>query len=542
MNSSLQSVILLALLFSGICFAGCTTAPSSGTDVPESQSYIASSSPAAGRLNDTIAQFDRHAQNAMLKWNVPGMAVAIVKDGEIIFARGYGVKTAGGSDPVTTDTVFQIGSTSKAFTAALAAMEVDSGRMNWTDPVIRYLPDFRMNDPWVTKEFTITDTLSQRSGLDEKWGTDLATLGYNRSEIIHALRYAEPISSFRSEYAYQNIPFMVTAAAVEKTSGKSWEENLEARIFTPLHMESASTSYEAFLSAPDHATLHMLGLLPDGTLGPVLIDPGWEFNNVTYTLGPAGGINADVKDMAAWAIFQLGDGTFEGKRLISPENMAYMHSPRTPVADVMTDSMDYYCLGWNYREMNATPPVVHHTGETPGHHAVVYLVPRENLGIVVLANEAGPSLPEDVADGFYRLYFGKALPENGADDQDLLQRIKALLYPQKAPRPDNPAPPLPLSEYTGSYTNNAYGTATVAEADGNLTLTFGKKPVVTIRLAPWDGNTFHATCPEWAWGPGYDGTVAFDTAPGGTVRQVTAPLFIEGVLQRNVTFLWAGPA
>jgi CubicO group peptidase (beta-lactamase class C family) len=314
MNSSLQSVILLAILFFGICFAGCTTAPSFGTDVPESQSYItASSSPAAGRLNDTIAQFDRHAQNAMLKWNVPGMAVAIVKDGEIIFARGYGVKTAGGSDPVTTDTVFQIGSTSKAFTAALAAMEVDSGRMNWTDPVIRYLPDFRMNDPWVTKEFTITDTLSQRSGLDEKWGTDLATLGYSRSEMIHALRYAEPISSFRSEYAYQNIPFMVTAAAVEKTSGKSWEENLEARIFTPLHMESASTSYEAFLSAPDHATLHMLGLLPDGTLGPVLIDPGWEFNNMTYTLGPAGGINADVKDMAAWAIFQLGDGTFEGK-------------------------------------------------------------------------------------------------------------------------------------------------------------------------------------------------------------------------------------
>jgi len=535
-------LLLLAVLICGICVAGCTTTPSLGTGESVSSAAYAAAQHPAGNLNETLAEFDTYAESARLKWKVPGMAVAVVKDGNVIFARGYGVKAAGGSDPVTMDTVFQIGSTSKAFTAALAAMEVDRGRMDWTDPVVRYVPDFRMKDPWVTKEFTITDSLSQRSGLDEKWGTDLATLGYSRSEMIHALRYAEPITSFRSEYKYQNIPFIVAAAAVENTSGMSWEENLQTRIFTPLHMAGASSSYKALLSAPDHATLHMLGLMPDGTLGPIPFDPDWEFNNTTYLLGPAGGINANVKDMAAWAIFQLGDGTAGGTKLISPENLAYMHTPRTPEADVMTDSKSYYCLGWNYREIYGTPAVVHHTGESLGHHSVVYLVPDENLGIVVLANEAGPSLPEDVAERFYQLYFGTVPADAGAGGDDPLLPIKALLFPEKPPRPENPAVPLPLSAYTGSYTDNAYGLATVAEADGNLTLTFGKKPVVTLRLSPWDGNTFRATCPEWSWGPGYDGMAVFCTAPDGTLRQVTVPLFIEGVMHRNVTFVRTGAA
>ena len=226
MKRSLLLVLLLALLAAGICFAGCTTTPPPGGGISAYPAYTVQQSPGSFtpvELNGTLATFDTYAETARQRWNVPGMAVAIVKDEKIVFAKGYGVKTAGGSDPVTTDSVFQIGSTTKAFTAALVAMEVDSGRMNWNDPVIRYVPDFQMKDPWVTKEFTLTDSLAQRSGLDEKWGQDLSTLGYNRSEMIHALRYAEPVTSFRSQYKYQNIPFMVAAAAVENTSGKSWE-------------------------------------------------------------------------------------------------------------------------------------------------------------------------------------------------------------------------------------------------------------------------------------------------------------------------------
>ena len=219
-------VAILATLF--VLSAGCTATGGSGVinSIQTSPAGVSSSRAAVDFQNTAkreafLASFDEMAKNELNDWGVPGMAVAVVKDGKIVFAKGYGVKKAGGSDPVTADTVFQIGSTSKAFTTALVAMEVDSGRMKWNDPVIDYVPDFQMKDPWVTKEFTITDSLAQRSGLPDHWGTELGGLGYSRTEMIHALRYVEPATSFRTTYMYQNAPFLVAAAAIENTSGKS---------------------------------------------------------------------------------------------------------------------------------------------------------------------------------------------------------------------------------------------------------------------------------------------------------------------------------
>ena len=533
-------IVLFTLLVAGILCTGCTTTTTAVPGLSSSPSHSISPSPAPEDLNATLASFDTYAEKARQRWNVPGMAVAVVKDGRIIFAKGYGTKTAGGSDPVTPDSVFQIGSTSKAFTAALVAEEVDSGRLNWTDLVVRYVPDFEMRDPWVTKEFTITDALAQRSGLDEKWGQDLATLGYNRSEMIHALRYAEPVTSFRSQYRYQNIPFIVAAAAVENTSGKSWEENLKTRIFVPLDMTSASATYDDFQSAPDHVGLHMIGTLPDGTLGPVVTDPGWQFNFTTYELGPAGGINANVKDMAKWTIFQLGNGTYNGTRLMSEENLAYMHRPQTPIPEEMTaDSKSYYCQGWVYQEMNGTPPIVRHTGETLGNHAYILLVPSENLGIVVLANEAGPSLPEDVGNRFYQMYFHTPAADAPASSDDPMLPIKNFLFKPAAARPANPAQSLPLGQYTGTFTSDVYGPANVAEVDGNLTLTLGKK-TVTLYLSPWNGNTFSSTCPAWTWGPAYDGRVTFSIGPDGKARELTTTLFLQKMFNQNATFVRTG--
>ena len=534
-------IFLLVILVAGVCIVVCTTAPASVTGtatLPAGTSQKAYHSPTAAELNETLAQLNVYAEKARQRWNVPGMSIAVVKDGRIIFVKAYGVKTAGGSDPVTTDTVFEIGSTTKAFMAALVAMEVDSGRMKWNDPVIRYVPDFQMSDPWITKEFTLTDTLAQRSGLYEKWGQDMATLGYNRSETIHALRYAEPVTSFRSAYRYQNIFFNVAAAAVENTSGISFEQNLKTRIFTPLNMKSASASYDALRAEPDHVSLHMIGELPNGTIVPVVTDPAWRFNTITDTLGPAGDINANVKDMATWTIFQLGNGTYEGRRLISPENMAYMHAPQIPMTDESTaDSRQYYAQGWIYQEMNGTPPVVKHTGETLGNHAYILMVPRENLGIVVLANEAGIGLNEDVGDSFYKMYFGTYRLDPVAESTSPYNGIyKDFLFPKSASRPANPAPSLPLERYTGTYTSNVYGTATVAEVNGNLTLTLGKDPI-TLNLSPWDGNTFKSTCPEWTWAQPYEGRVMFDTAPDGTVRNLTTSLFLQKLHHQDATFV-----
>jgi len=524
--------------------AGCTAG--TGTNAAESVPTTPGVSTAPGTvvdfqnetdINAFLSRFDTYAETSRENAQVPGMAVAVVKDGKVIFMKEYGTKTAGGNDPVTNDTVFQIGSTSKAFTAALVAMEVDSGRMNWSDPMVKYVPDFKMSDPWVTKEYTITDSMAQRSGLAAYWGMDLATFGLDRDDMIHALRYAEPVSSFRSSFMYQNVPFVATGAAIEKTSGKSWEDNIQERIFTPLNMTGASSTYAAFRDAPDHVTLYRYGVLSNNTTGAIPIDPDWAFNNVSYEFGPAGGINANINDMATWTIFQLGNGSYNGQQLISPGGMAYMHTPRTPMGDTMTSQKNYYCQAWIYTEQEGTPDVVWHNGETLGGHAAVLLVPSKNLGIVVLANEAGgTALPDGLAFAFYRQAFGLPNPDVCAIVQAQADKSDERLLADQPVRPAHPAEPLSSEKYTGNYSNEIYGKAVVAEQAGNQTLTFGKKPV-TFVLSPWDGNTFASTCPQW--GPDYNGRVKFSTGSDGSVTGLTTTLILDKEYSRDATFVRA---
>ena len=513
--------LILATLF--VLFAGCVT---SVQPSPAEISFTGMSVDLqnTGDREAFLADVDKMAENDLKDWNVPGIAVAIVKDGKVVFTKGYGVKKAGSSDPVTASTVFQIGSTSKAFTAALAAMEVDSGRMKWSDPVIMYVPDFQMKDPWVTKEFTITDSLAQRSGLPDHWGTELGGLGYSRDEMIHALRYVEPISSFRSTYLYQNIPFVVVAAAVEKTSGKSWEDNIKERIFVPLGMTSASTGYDAFIASPDRVSLHWLDLKEDGTYGPVVADSS-PYMIFTTLMGPAGGINANVKDMANWAIFQLGDGTYNGTRLINRESLDYMHTPRTPLSDMMNNTKDYYCQGWFYKEINGSPSFIWHNGETYGNHAMILLVPSEKLGIVVLSNTIGASLPDMLASKLYDRYFGREdSPEITGAAASYRQSVNFTASDFALPEPLNASTPFPLSAYTGTFRNDVYGNATVALNDGNLTVTFGKI-LTTYSLTHFDGNDFFASCPEYHKAY-YDG-VTFETGPDNSIQKIILPIMVR---------------
>ena len=532
MNFSLHyNIIPLILVTLFVLSAGCTT--SGGSDVVKSvqtsPTAISSSGAAVDFQNNAereafLAEFDKMAENDLKDWNVPGMAVAIIREGKVVFAKGYGVKKAGSPDPVTADTVFQIGSTSKAFTALLAAMEVDSGRMNWSDPVIKYVPDFRMKDPWVTKEFTITDSLAQRSGLPDHWGTELGGLGYSRDEMIHALRYVEPVSSFRSTYLYQNVPFVVAAAAVENTSGKSWEDNMKERIFVPLGMTSASTGYDAFMASPERVSLHWLDLKEDGTYGPVVADSS-PYMKFTTFIGPAGGINANVKDMANWAIFQLGDGTYNGTRIISRENLDYLHTPRTPVSEMMNITKDYYCQGWFYKEIQGYPSIIWHNGETYGNHAMVLLVPSEKLGIVVLSNTIGASLPDMLALKFYDRFFGREdPPEVAGAAASYRQSVNLTAGDWVVPESLNASTPLPLSLYTGTFRNDVYGNATVALNDGNLTVTFGKIPT-TYYLTHYDGNDFFARCPDYNKAY-YDG-VTFENGPDNSIQKIILPIMLR---------------
>jgi CubicO group peptidase (beta-lactamase class C family) len=275
------------------------------------------------QLKKILADFDQYAEAARQAWQVPGMALAVVLDDKVVFARGYGVKEVGGSEKVDEHTIFQIGSTTKAFTAALVAMQVDAKKLAWPDRVVEHLPEFQMLDPWVTRQFMLEDLMAQHTGLPPYAGDNQAIMGFDRAHLIHSLYYLKPATSFRSRYAYQNLPFLVAAALVEKYTGQSWEANIKTRIFQPLEMTSSSTSLAAFNAAQNRTYLH---IRKGGQV--VALPRDWTYNYWVYTYGPAGGINSNVVDMAKWVRLQLGQGKFQGRQLVSPKNWNTSTAPR----------------------------------------------------------------------------------------------------------------------------------------------------------------------------------------------------------------------
>ncbi len=489
MNLRVYSFLSLVFIACLLLLAGCTTTPPKTSEPVKSPNTAqqVSRSPTDAELKLIIANFDTSAEKARQDWGMPGMAIAIVKGDDVLLAKGYGVKTAGGSDPVTPETIFQIASTSKAFTSTMVGMEVDRGTLKWDDKVTTYLPDFQMKDPWVTKEFTITDTMAHRSGLPANWGDELMNLGYNDSYAIHALRYADPVSSFRSDYAYQNVVYSIPTVIVENTTGKSWEENLKSRIFTPLGMTGSSADYESYKTAKDVASPHMYKVTTDGSLVSEPIPTDSPMRSMTYLQPGAGGINSNIHDMANWLRFQMGNGTFNGQRLISYENLNYVHSPKTPTSANMQD-VTFYCQGWIWQETKYGP-LIWHNGAVGGYHSCIGYSPREKVGIVILTNNVESSLADAMFYEFFAQYFGDTTADISGN---LLNARKAQNAVTVTPAPAFPAgahPSLPLSAYTGTYTNTPYGTAIVSEQNGNLTVTIGPAQQKLL-LVQGNGNMF----------------------------------------------------
>ena len=269
-------------------------------------------------------QFEAYAESAQKQWGIPGMAIAIVKDDQVIFAKGFGVKRVGGTDPVDPNTVFQIGSTSKAFTSALAAIQVDDGKMNWKDRVIDHDPDFEMYDAWVTREFQIWDLMAQHSGMQPYAGDYMAILGFPPEYILSKIRFMKPITSFRSEFGYVNNLFLVAGGLIERASGKTWGENLQTHIFDPLGMKSSSSTQAAFVAVTNAAAPHKI------VNGKVTAFSSTDPNTAwAYTYAPSGGVNSSAMDMAQWVRMLLGSGKYNGKQIVKPENRAFVMSPHT---------------------------------------------------------------------------------------------------------------------------------------------------------------------------------------------------------------------
>jgi len=465
--------------------ASAQAQPGANEGAGNAQAAGAIHSPTDAELAQIVDNFDAYAEKARKGWNVTGMSIAIVKGEKVLLLKGYGKRSEGGSEPVTPNTVFSIGSTSKAFASTLVAMDVEKGMLSWNGKIKQYMPGFEMNDSWVTNEMTITDALAHRSGLPDHWGDEIMYMGYNSSYMAHALRYAVPATSFRSKYEYQNTVYSLPSLIIQGMTGKSWGENLKEQIFTPLGMESSSVDYDSLMAAADVAAPYAYARSPDGTLMPEQLAWNSTIVRMAYWEPGAGGVNSNAIDMSKWLIFQMGNGTYNGKQLLTPENLNYVHSPKTPLSSNMA-TPGFYAQGWIYQETKFGP-VIAHSGAIGGYHTSVSFLPNEKAGIVILTNNVESSLSDALTSQFYSMYFGDSSVDLSSAMLGPFKQSKAADSAKASPAPAAPA--LSLSAYAGSYSNIAYGTIVVAMEGKNLTAALGPAKI-KLPLVPIGGNDF----------------------------------------------------
>ena len=460
--------------------------------------------------------FDAWVERALADWAVPGLAVAVVKDDSVVYARGFGVRRLGDTARVTDRTLFAVGSTTKAFTAAALAVLADSGLVKWDDPVSQHLPGFQLHDPYVTREMRVRDLLTHRSGLARGdalwWATP-----YGREEVLRRVRHLEPSWSFRSAYGYQNIIFLAAGQIVPAVTGQSWDEFVKRRLFEPLGMTATNTSVTVLNGAGDVAAPHSP---VDGRMQPV----GWR--NID-NIGPAGSINSSARDMAQWIRLQLGGGVYNGRRLLSAAAVREMHAaqmviPIDTLSERLWPSTHFraYGLGWSLSDYRGRK-LVGHGGAIDGMRAQVTLVPEDRLGVVVLANGGEPSrlLTQAVAFRVVGAYLGGASPDWSAQLLAVRRQQEARDSTERAKRERERVagtkPSFELERYAGSYRNEMYGDVKVALEGGALVMTFG--PHITGELAHWHFDTFETRWRDAMMGRG---TVTFALHPQGKIKEL----------------------
>jgi CubicO group peptidase (beta-lactamase class C family) len=428
------------------------------------------------RIQGLIPDLEAYIASGMTAFDNPGLAIGIVAGDELVYAKGFGVRKKGG-EPVDTGTVFQIGSATKGFLATTMAIAVDRDRFRWDDRIVDLDPAFQLKDAWVTREFRMFDVIAQRSGLPPYVNDMLSMLGLDEAGLIRSLRYVDPVSSFRSTFAYTNITHLEAGRVVAKLEGApDWEAILRKDIFEPLGMTASSATAAAIEAAANHAQGHRWS--PDGTV-EVPFTPLFP-----YAYAGAGAINSTVEEMARWIRLQLGNGSFEGKRIVSPENLAVTRMARVAISDKAA-----YAMGWVI-QMTPNGDVVWHNGGTPSFGSYVGLQLDKRVGVVVLTNETNVGFPDAV---------GAWVLDRLLDNPDVDHVAERLRLAKEGAekgaklwaRPTNPRSPPPLAPLAGSFTHPALGRTAVKQDGDALVMEFAAG--AALKLDPWDGEIFTAT-------------------------------------------------
>jgi CubicO group peptidase (beta-lactamase class C family) len=463
---------------------------------------IGAQAPAPRATADPVATLDAYTAKAVRDWQVPGLAISVVKDGRVVFAKGYGVRELGRPAPADTQTLFAIGSTTKAMTAAALAMLVDEGKVRWDDPVTRYLPWFQTGDPYVTRELTVRDLLTHRGGLgnaDYLWYESEIPA----AEVRRRVRFLRPAYSLRSGFIYQNIMYAVAGDVVESASGMPWDEFVRRRIFGPLAMGRTVTTLRETQTRDNVASPHDRIDGAIRTIRNASVDP----------VAPAGSIWSSVADMAKWMRFILDTArTADGRQLLKPATWAELLKPQTivtaqgfyPTARLTRPHWTTYGLGWFQHDYNGRA-VSFHTGSIDGMVAIIGLIPDERLGVYVLANLDHAEVRHALMYTVFDLWNPEP-PESGRDwSAELLKLYGGLQAEadsarvrQEAQRVAGTRPTLPLERYAGTYADSLYGAMTVTHERGRLTLRRGTRSGV---LEHWHYDTFRAR-----WADAWQGT------------------------------------
>ncbi len=440
---------------------------------------------AAGSLeaqqSPDLPALDRYVAAAARDWHVPGLAIAVVKNDSLVFAKGYGVIEMGKPGVVNEHTRFAIGSTTKAMTSAALAMLVDEGKLHWDEKVIDILPEFRLYDPYATRELTVRDLLTHRSGLgstDLMWA--LSGNDYSQAEMIRRLRYVQPSHSFRSEWDYQNVVYAMGGYIVERVSGMPWATFVQTRIFDPLGMTESIPLVAQLDGKPNVAIPHA------ESHDTIRVVPRRSTDNIA----PAGSVWSSVSDMSKWMRFVLDSGRVGNKRLISVATFKELIAPQIrapmdeyPALSLANPNTFSYALGWFVQDYRGHT-VWMHTGSIDGMSAIIGLLPSERVGVYVLENLDHAELRHALMYKAFDVFTGAPARDWSADVKNLF--AARLTQRPASQQPPTPHPSLAVEKYVGVYVDSTYGNIEVTSAGGVLHARFGRADLGDLEHVDYD--------------------------------------------------------
>lgn len=446
-------------------------APTPAKKPVKAEAQTSAATAAQPAAKDPLAGFDEWVENLRKEWKIPGIAVGIVKDGKLIHAKGYGLRNVEKNLPVTADTLFAIGSNSKAFTAAGVALLVADGKLEWDKPIREYIPSFKMWDDYVTEHMTPRDLVTHRSGLprhDLIWyGSGLA-----RKEMFERLRYLEPSRGFRERYQYQNLMFMTAGYLIEQVSKQSWDDFTRQRLFEPMEMRTSNTSVRMLEGAADAS-------LPYTEEKDVV--KAIPYRNID-SIGPAGSINSSVRELSAWLIVQMGGGKYKDKQVIPEAQLRITQwpqsilaaapptpSPTTPVYDELFHNL--YGMGWMISAYRGHP-IQMHGGAIDGFLSQVAMLPRQKVGVVVLTNCTPNRLYDVITYQVFDRFLGlEPVDWNKRKHEETTRAREAQAKARtdrEAARKKDTKPSHSIADYAGKFQHPGYGTLTISTNSDSL--------------------------------------------------------------------------